>query len=112
MRNEVVEGGDKRGRMCLLTLNSYTRGPLTQFSCYKPQREAIQLTVYESRERTRIMTRHTEYRRSVSYQKFYEDPLKWGGKWIGSNVIYGLYMMLLLVLFIVYYEVVRPWFEQ
>jgi predicted Fe-S protein YdhL (DUF1289 family) len=89
-----------------------TRDSLTQFGCYKPRREAIHWTVYESIERTRIMTRHTEYERSVSYQRLLEDPLKWGGKWIAGKVIYGLYLVILLVLFIVYYYVVRPWLEE
>jgi len=89
-----------------------TRDSFTQFGCYKSRREGIHWTVYESRERTRMMTKHTEYERYVSYRRFLKNPLKWVGKWIAGNVMYGLYLVIPLVLFIVYYYVVRPWLEE
>jgi hypothetical protein len=58
------------------------------------------------------MTKRTKYERYVSHQRFLENPLKWAGKWIAGTVIYGLYLVILLVLFIVYYYVVRPWLEE
>jgi hypothetical protein len=51
----------------------------------------------------------TEYERSISRARFYEDPLRWIGKWMLGRIVCVLYKAIHFALFIGYYDFFRPW---
>jgi len=58
------------------------------------------------------MNRMRNYDRYVTQQNFYQNPLKWVGKWTVGRVVYLVYMGILLTLFLWYYYIFLPWRDK
>jgi hypothetical protein len=59
-----------------------------------------------------MMSRMRNYDRYLTQQNFYQNPLKWVGKWMVGRFVYLVYMGILVALFFWYYYIFLPWRDK